>query len=194
MLEITQEQLRETLDKKLPFNMILNETQKFLLQPPIKNPLLNTLKEKAEMYRNFNNTTLLKWFIEETIGLVEGTKLCYNTYTAQSFLKTIWETSKLGIELIHNIRNNIVLDVPKPDEPEMTPGELRALRMREAKARKKAEREELERLQKEKEEILAEHTNKKKLEKEAQKQETVQPKVKEMTAEELAHIEYLRSL
>lgn len=198
MLKITHEQFREMLNKSLPFNYILKEAHAFFAQPEVRNPILNNLKERAEMYPKYSMNTLLKWFVEDTISLVEGTTLCSNLYQTQTFLKTIWETSMMGSDLLKNIRNNIVLETPTSiaEQEALTPGEAKALKMREAKAKKKAEKDELERLQKEKQEILEAHRQNK-AKAEANKEEPVvqsTTKQKELTPEQQAHLQFLRSL
>lgn len=128
-------------NKQLTILEVINVLKRYFLQPEVKNKLLNTLRLK-HLENKDKNLNVIKWFIEEYQPLVYKTALCPTEYAAQTLLKTLWPTLGLGNELLYNIRNNIILEEPKPVK--LTKEERLARQaeiMREAKARKKREKE-----------------------------------------------------
>ena len=64
---------------------------------------------KAKLSPGYTTFDFIKWFIEDTGYLLHGTTYGANTYTMQIFLKMVWEVSLLSMELIHNIKHDILL-------------------------------------------------------------------------------------
>lgn len=183
------EELRAILNNyHTQFNYVLQQTKKFFNQPEIRNPLINTIKDRALLYGKLTPIQLLKWFVEEAEDYVSNTTLCNTKYKTQTFLKTVWETSQFGTLVIHNIRNNVDLPIPN-QEPEvpLTREEqlkLQAERMRAAKSKKREERLKAEQLVKQKELEAKQKVNEVKPINNNQK----------YTKEQLEHIEWLRNL
>lgn len=106
---IEEADIKKVLTQNLPINVVLLKFKEFLQTPKVKNPLLNRMVTRAKLNPGYTTLDFVKWFIEDVGYLLDGTPYAANTYTMQMFLKMVWETSLLSIELIHNIKHNILL-------------------------------------------------------------------------------------
>jgi hypothetical protein len=106
---MTEIELRKLLKNPQHTNHILMKFKEYLHSPSVKNKLLNKMLAKAKAAKKYNTLDFVKWFIEDYKYLVEDTPYGNNEYTRDMFLKMVWEASYLSIELVNNIRNNIIL-------------------------------------------------------------------------------------
>lgn len=144
MIVITKEQIRTLLNNNsTPVLQITHALKKYFLQPENKNVLLNNFRR---YYLNEEEKNIIKWFVEDYEELVSNTALCRTKYASQMLLKTVWQMlPELQIELIKNIKESIILE--EPDKKQLSKEERlqkQAAIMREAKAKKRAEKLEIE--------------------------------------------------
>jgi hypothetical protein len=111
----------------------------------------NAIVTKAKAKKGFNTMDLFKYFYEEVGPLVEGTYYCPTKYNAQMLLKNVWQSSQFQMRVIDQIRKNYELIPTYESKVELTDEEKRkqrlkiqAEKMRQAKARKAAEKKALQ--------------------------------------------------
>jgi len=140
---MTREDIKELLNKQyINIQIVRTRLIEYILESPNKERIINHIVTAAKNKRKFTNTDLFKFFFEATEDLVKDTRHIKTVYSAQTLLKTVWDTSNINQLVINNIRDNFKLfDIEEPKE--LTREEqlvLQAQRMREAKAKKAAER------------------------------------------------------
>lgn len=163
VIMVKSEVLKLLNTKTGSFQHAINAVSRYVKSPNILPRVVNRIVLKAQKQKNITSMDLFKYFYEEMGGLVKGTKLCPNTYTAQMFLKSVWETLQLQALVVSQIRKNyaimdeledieVVEDTPKKttkkttkkkETPEERKERLRrqAEKMRQAKAQKNQQKE-----------------------------------------------------
>lgn len=214
-----QELIKNLENPKLNFFVMLSHSVEFVKTEPYKSRLINYMFGRAQLQIKFTNTDLLRWFIDFVKPDFLETNFFKLNGNHIQVLKSIWFQSYLVNDVVATIRAgkplpvvtaiNEQLEEVKADitlseeERKKLIGQLRAQRMREAKAVKREARlaeEAAQKLkeQKEKEqykkEVVPKNTDEEPKEAHKNPTVTIKGRTREMTDEELAIIESLKKL
>ena len=164
---MTKTELYEYLNNpNIDYYTALRVSRQFLLAEPFKSRLLNYLLSQYKKFPKFTTTELMVWFINYISPIFSVTRFLYNVtnLSATTFYKALWADSHLHIEAINMFKTmeprQIITTVDEQlqevkidetiseEERKKIAGQLRAQKMREAKARKREERLAAEQLEK----------------------------------------------
>lgn len=209
-----QELIKNLENPKLNFFVMLSHSVEFVKTEPYKSRLINYMFGRAQLQINFTNTDLLRWFIdfvkpdflETNFFKLNGNhiqilkSIWFQSYLVNDVVATIGAGKPLPVvttinEQLEEVKADITLS---EEERKKLIGQLRAQRMREAKAAKKETKLAEEKEQKEKEqlkkEVVLKNTDEKLKEVPKNPTVTIKGRTREMTDEELAIIESLKKL
>lgn len=149
-------EIREVLNSKhVIFPLVVKDIVEYISTSPNKEIIVNNIINKAKSHKGFTTTDLFKYFCDETLYIVEDTKMCETLRAQQVMLKVIWTHSNFLSVIIKQARNNFALfpvpkgatkeDASKPivlteEEQKKQRQKEQAQLMREAKAKKARER------------------------------------------------------
>lgn len=147
--------LREYLNTDVHINAKIKVLSKFLLLSPLKEKVIMYVYNSLPNKTTFTNEQIKALFLKATTNLVLGTTLCSDAYSSQVVLLNAYEVASFGNILVQALKLPVLprsiidiaedrVDTQETVTPKETLGELKARRMREAKARKAAERKQLE--------------------------------------------------
>lgn len=161
-----QELITNLNDPRLDYYAMMHYAVNYVTTDPYKSRLVNYMLGRSQVQLNFSTNDMLRWFIDFTKNDFIETGFFKRHGNHIQALKSIWYQSKLYSLVIDTIRKgkplpvvttiNEKLEEVKADltltdeERDKLIGQLRAQRMRDAKAVKREERLRQEALEKEK--------------------------------------------
>ncbi len=145
---MTVERLRTILnDTSVNQHIVIMKTVEFLKQPEIMNPLINSIIRQLREDKNASHKAMMRLFIKEFSPYIIGTRYGRNDKLLDNFCITVATFSNISNDIrYHYARGNVLYE----DKPETVVDELddeqkrineHMAKMREAKARKRKERE-----------------------------------------------------
>lgn len=155
-------ELRSTMDRTdyVSVNRAIQNIQSFIMQKENLGVILNPIIKKMEANsKQLQSSDILKWFIQELRPIVDNTQICKSVNDVVAIARAVFTNGNFYDILVMRARNGFkpfptfekeqeLAEKEKAQqiiaESELTPGQLKAKRMREAKAKKQAEREAIE--------------------------------------------------
>lgn len=192
-------EIREFLDRpNVSFNVALHRIKDFVLEPTNKAIIANYIVTELKNNKNAKSKDLFLLFYLATKSLVTRTKLCNNKFAEQSLLRSVYLSSQFQNIIISLVRQGYKLlpveavvtkdDTPEDEESRKKRLKKQAALMREAKARKRAEK-----LAKEKRVEIQQKPKEKRVET-LQKPAIQNTTQKKFSKEELEQIELLKRM
>lgn len=194
---VKSEVLKLLNNKSGSFQHTVNAVSRYVKSPNVLPRVVNRIVLKAQKKQNVTTIDLFKFFYDELEGLVKGTKLCPNTYTAQMFLKSVWEALQLQTLVVNQIRKNYaIMDEPEDIEvveetPKKTSKKKETPEERKERLRRQAEKMRQAKAQKKQQEKVKEQQKPKAETKEATK---VNSGIEDLTPEQREQLNLIRNL
>ena len=145
---MTVERLRTILnDTSVNQHIVIMKTVEFLKQPEIMNPLINSIIRQLREDKNASHKTMMRLFIKEFSPYIIDTRYGRNDKLLDNFCTTVATFSNISNDIrYHYARGNVLYE----ERPEKVADEIddeqkrineHMAKMREAKAKKRKERE-----------------------------------------------------